>query len=275
MDNRSIQRLMTAAGYYNGDIDGDLGPKSQAGIYKLLSNRLSELQAGHTSWGAARRAVAAAQLILKHAGFDQVGVIDGLSGPDTQYALTLWNNFQETGETGQTWRDGEEDDQDTFLAERWPRQTHDALTRFFGRAGGPQCTAGKVKVPFVMKIAWNKRQRITRFSCHEKVAVSAEQCYNRIASAYSTEDITRLGFDLFGGCYSFRKKRGGSTLSTHAWGIAIDMDPERNQLKWGRDRALLATAECAEYWRIWEDAGWLSLGRARNYDWMHVQAAML
>lgn len=275
MDKRSIQRLIRAAGYYHGDIDGDLGPKSMASVDKLLTNRASELQAGHTRWGADRRAVAAAQLVLKHAGFDQVGVIDGLSGPSTKYALTLWNNFQETGDMGETWRDGEEDDQDTFLVEAWPRQTQDALTRFFGTAGGNQCTAGEVNVPFRLKIAWNRRQIITRFSCHERVADSAEACYRRIASAYSADDITRLGFDLFGGCYNFRKKRGGSTLSTHAWGIAIDTDPERNQLKWGRDRALLATAECAEYWRIWEDAGWLSLGKARNYDWMHVQAARL
>jgi len=275
MDNRSIQRLIMAAGYYHGDIDGDLGPESMSGINKLLTHRASELQAGHTRWGAARRAVAAAQLVLKHAGFDQVGIIDGLSGPSTQYALTRWNNFMETGDPDDKWRDGEGDDQDSLLAEVWPRQTQSELTRFFGEAGGAQCTAGKVHVPFPLKIAWNKRQRITRFSCHEKVADTAEQCFGRIASAYSRADITRLGFDLFGGCYNFRKKRGGSTLSTHAWGIAIDNDPERNQLKWGRDRALLATAECAEYWRIWEDAGWLSLGKARNYDWMHVQAARL
>lgn len=275
MDKRSIQRLLKSAGYYHGDIDGDFGPKSIAAVDQMLGANSSKLQSGHTRWGRSRRAVAAGQLALKKAGYDQVGVIDGLYGPSTEYALTLWNNFIETGETELTWRDGEEDDQDTFLAETWPRQLQSELTRFYGDAGGAQCTAGKVRLPFPMKIAWNKRQRINSFSCHELVAQSAEDCYRRIASEYSPEDISRLGFDLFGGCYNYRKKRGGSTLSTHAWGISIDTDPERNRLKWGSDRALLASQDCLGFWRIWEDAGWVSLGRARNYDWMHVQAARL
>jgi hypothetical protein len=275
MDNRSIQRLYQAAGYYRGDIDGDLGPKSMKAAGLILDNRASELPSGYSRWSASRRAIAAAQLILKHAGYEQVGEIDGYSGPSTEYALTLWTNFVDKGESEELFRDGEEEPQDDLLPSHWPRQLQSELTRFYGTAGGAQCTAGKVNLPFPMKIAWNKSQQITRFSCHEKVADSAERVYRRIADAYSPKDITRLGFDLFGGCYNFRKKRGGSTLSTHAWGIAIDQDPERNRLKWGRGRALLATPECEEYWRIWADADWVSLGRARDYDWMHVQAARL
>ena len=69
--------------------------------------------------------------------------------------------------------------------------------------------------------------------------------------------------------------RGGTQYSMHSWGIAIDFDPERNQLNWGRDRARLAAADCVPFWDIWEAEGWVSLGRARNFDWMHVQAARL
>jgi len=274
MNIRSINQLLTAAGYYNGDLN-DMGPKSVAAVNKILDRRANELAVGSRKWSQARRAVAAAQLILKYAGFEEVGPIDGLYGPDTEYALSLWEATQANGRRPSSWRDNEEAAQPELNITPWPNQTGQDMTRFYGEAGGPQCTAGKVNLPFTMKIAWDKSQSITRFSCHEKVADSAERVYTKIASAYSQADIERLGFDLFGGCYNFRKKRGGSTLSTHAWGIAIDTDPERNRLKWGNDRAKLATSECVEFWRCWESEGWLSLGRARNYDWMHVQAARL
>lgn len=62
---------------------------------------------------------------------------------------------------------------------------------------------------------------------------------------------------------------------THAWGLAIDWDPAHNKLKWGRDRARLARPEYDTWWRLWEEEGWVSLGRTRNFDWMHVQAVKL
>lgn len=278
MQTIDSQRLLAAAGYYSGALDGDFGPKSRAAVENLLGRRSDELPRGWQRWNWTRKRIAASQLILKHARYEEVGSIDGLFGTDTRHALENWNHFQTHGKKPDNWRDDDveqdrEGREQELDLEPWPRQKD--MTRFFGEPGGPQCTAGKVNLPFTMKIAWNKRQTITRFSCHEKVAASAERAYGKIASAYSPEAISRLGFDLFGGCYNFRKKRGGSTLSTHAYGIAIDTDPERNQLRWGRDRANLALPECEEFWRIWESEGWLSLGRARNFDWMHVQAVRL
>lgn len=269
------QRLLAAAGYYSDGIDNDWGPKSQIAANKLLESRASELPVGWQRWGVERRRIAASQLILKHAGYDEVGEIDGFAGPSTKYAIENWNHFQIYGKKPDNWREDdvvqEDDDQEPLRLQTWPLQSQ--MTKFFGQPGGPQCTAGKIQLPFKMKIAWNKKQTISVISCHEKVADSAERVYKKIASQYSPKDISRLGFDLFGGCYNYRKMRGGSSLSTHAYGIAIDHDPDRNQLKWGRDRAFLAKNECVEFWRAWESEGWLSLGRAKNYDWMHVQAA--
>jgi hypothetical protein len=59
----------------------------------------------------------------------------------------------------------------------------------------------------------------------------------------------------------------------HAWSIAIDFDPARNQLSWSHTRARLAKPDAVKFWEFWESEGWVSLGRAKDYDWMHIQAA--
>lgn len=152
----------------------------------------------------------------------------------------------------------------------WPRQQD--VPAFYGPVGQRQTL---LALPYPMKLAWDKRRIISRISVHEKVAASAGRVFESIAQTYSAADRMALGLDVFGGALNVRKMRGGSAYSMHSWGIAIDFDPERNQLKWGRDKARLAHADAEPFWRAWEAEGWLSLGRARNYDWMHVQAARL
>ncbi|GJD97736.1 hypothetical protein OCOJLMKI_4969 [Methylobacterium iners] len=154
--------------------------------------------------------------------------------------------------------------------ERWPRQ-RDCMA-FYGGVGLHQV---KVKLPFAMRLAWDKGTPIRAISLHEKVADSAGRAFERIADAYDEAARKKLGLDLFGGSLNVRKMRGGSSYSMHSWGIAIDFDPERNQLAWGGEKARLAKPDAETFWKIWEDEGWVSLGRARDMDWMHVQAARL
>jgi len=277
ISNFDIQRLLKAGGRYGGALDGDLGPNSMRGVDGLLESRSGEVSGQYKRWSARRRATAAFQLILKHAGFPDVGAIDGLVGPNTVQAYSEWDHLQREGERPAAWRPDdtpltpEEDGRPVAgMANDWGSQS--GMDKRFGPAGGPQCTAGKVNLPFDMRIAWDLRTTVRRFSCHEEVAQSAERVYARVASAYSPREISALGLDLFGGCYNFRKKRGGTTLSTHAYGLAIDTDPLRNQLRWTRSRANLAQPRAEEWWRCWQAEGWLGLGPARDFDWMHVQA---
>jgi hypothetical protein len=69
--------------------------------------------------------------------------------------------------------------------------------------------------------------------------------------------------------------RGGSSLSTHAFACALDINPEQNQLRWGSDKAKMAHSDCKAFLDAFETQGWISLGRERNFDWMHIQAARL
>ncbi|MCQ0988139.1 peptidoglycan-binding protein [Jiella marina] len=153
---------------------------------------------------------------------------------------------------------------------RWPRQNE--VSAYFGAVGTRQTP---IEIPFDMVLAWSKWTRIRRMTLHEKIAGSAERVLRLVAETYSASERAALGLDLFGGSLNVRRMRGGSRYSMHSWGIAIDFDPERNQLRWNAPRARLSHADALPFWQAWEAEGWLSLGRARNYDWMHVQAVRL
>lgn len=155
----------------------------------------------------------------------------------------------------------------------WPTQAE--VRKFFGEPGSPACTSGKVDLPFPMYIAWDTDTTIKRFSCHAKVADALERIFKATLKHYGAGDLHKLGLDLFGGCYNYRKMRGGDSWSMHSWGIAVDLDPSNNQLRWGSDRARFARPEYVPFWNIVEAEGAVSLGRARNYDWMHFQFARL
>lgn len=265
------QRLLRAAGHYAGDIDGDIGPKSRAAIRKVLDANTARLPGGWQGFQQKRQMVLAVQVILTAAGF-QPGPLDGYAGMLTRQALTEWNHEQATGKRPAPWRpdDAPEAPDESRPVPVWGKQRD--MDRRFGPAGGAQCTRGKVTPPWPMVLAWNTSAKVTTISCHEAVADSLDRVLRRVAAAYSPAQITGLGLHLYGGCFAMRNKRGGSTLSTHAYGVAVDFDPERNQLKWTAARARLARPDAMEWWRCWEAEGWLSLGRARDFDWMHVQA---
>lgn len=152
----------------------------------------------------------------------------------------------------------------------WPTQS--GVPAFYGDVGERQT---RVEVPWTMRLAWDTGIRISRITLHERVAESAGRALQDIADTYSAAEISDLGLDLFGGSLNVRKMRGGSSYSMHSWGIAIDFDPLRNQLSWKRPRPRLSYADAAPFWQAWEAEGWVSLGRARDYDWMHIQAARL
>lgn len=216
-----------------------------------------------------------------------VGPIDGVIGPKTKAAIVAFQTMEGLPVTGvadgatvealrqsasQTPdapdRGGEQDA--PVIKNLWPRQRN--VSAFYGPVGQNQTL---VPLPYPMKLAWNPAITVNRISLHEKVAESAARCFERIADAYPEDKRAELGLDLFGGSLNVRKMRGGSNYSMHSWGIAIDFDPARNQLKWGKDKARLGQPDAEHFWRIWEAEGWVSLGREKNFDWMHVQAARL
>lgn len=152
----------------------------------------------------------------------------------------------------------------------WP--TQGAVRAVFGEPGGPACTAGMVDLAYPMRIAWDTKSIVRRFRCHTLVEKPLERIFAATLAHYGQAEITRLGLDLFGGCYNFRKMRGGNAWSLHSWGIAVDLDPTRNQLRWNKSKAVFARPEYVPFWQIVEAEGFTSLGRRYDFDWMHFEA---
>jgi hypothetical protein len=128
-----------------------------------------------------------------------------------------------------------------------------------------------INLPYPMRIAWDTDTSVTRMRCHKLVADKFLAVFNEIHREYGYVKIKELGIDLFGGCFNFRKMRGGNDWSTHSWGIAIDLDPARNQLKETSKTARFARPEYKKMIDIFYKHGFISLGREKNYDWMHFQ----
>lgn len=125
--------------------------------------------------------------------------------------------------------------------------------------------------PFPLRIAWDTDTTTLKIRCHKLIAENLTAALGEILLHYGYDKIKELGIDLYGGCFNYRKMRGGSAWSKHAWGIAIDLDPARNTLKETSRTARFARLEYKPMIDIFYKHGFISLGREKNYDWMHFE----
>ena len=128
-----------------------------------------------------------------------------------------------------------------------------------------------IQLPYPMRLAWDTKTTIRRMRVHRMIATQMTNVFNDLLAHYGLTELQKLGIDLFGGCFAFRKMRGGSDYSRHSWGIAIDLDPARNSLKATSKTAQFAKPQYKPMIDIFYKHGFVSLGREKNYDWMHFE----
>ena len=240
-------------------VDGILGKNTLQVIstVDLISN----------NWDTKRQVVGTLQWICHQHDID-VGVIDGYWGDVTDYCYEVLKTKLLTGHKPKPWRDDEGIGGVIDASLKWPLQVQSDLLRFYGQVGTNQTT---IDAPYPLKIAWKLETTVTRITCHEKVANSVYAAFNNALKHYGYERIVDLKLDIYGGMLNVRNMRGSTKYSTHAWGCSIDMAPQYNKLKWGKDKALFAKPEY-DYWhKCWYDEGAINLGLERNYDFMHYQ----
>lgn len=146
-----------------------------------------------------------------------------------------------------------------------------AGTSIFGRAG---CEDELVNIvpPYTL---YYEGKAVKTIRVHRLIAGRVEAALRAVLEHYGQEAISRLGLDVYSGSYNYRSTSTGSSLSMHAWGIALDFDAEHNSYAMKKPKARFSGAEYDAWWRIWEEQGAVSLGRERDYDWMHIQFAKL
>ena len=83
----------------------------------------------------------------------------------------------------------------------------------------------RCRIPFSIRLSMDHSKEITIIYCNKKLADVFPAVLADIQAAKLQGEIK-----TFGGCFNFRSKRSGGKLSTHSWGIAIDLNPETNSM---------------------------------------------
>lgn len=268
MNSQPRRTLQIALGFKDAAVNGQDGAQTRAAVAAALERFNPTATGDWRTWPETRKALLCLQVFCQQAGFEP-GDLDGLWGPQTAHASEQLAHFQATGRPPEPWRR----EMVPANPNGWPLERQADLTAFYGPPGESQLVM--LDLPYALRLSWAPSTRVTRTRCHAKVKSSLGRVLGQVLAHYGAERIQALRLDLFGGGYQLRPKRGGSSMSTHAWGIAFDFDPDRNQLRWTRTRASFARPDYDAWWKCWEDEGWVSLGRTRDYDWMHVQAARI
>lgn len=104
----------------------------------------------------------------------------------------------------------------------------------------------RIALPFPLVLSWDHATGVKQMTCHKKLADVFAEGFAKLEADGLQEKIK-----TFGGCFSFRQQRTGSKLSAHAWGIAVDLNPETN-----------AQGKVGDM-----DAGVIEVFRAAGFEW--------
>ena len=154
----------------------------------------------------------------------------------------------------------------------WPTQAEVRQGRsIFGKPGN-EAELLSLTPPYPL---YYEGKKVSSIRVHRLISRHVQAALEEVLAHYGQSEIQRLGLDKYGGSYNYRACSSGNSLSMHAWGIALDFSPAENALNYKAPRATLSHEDCRRWWEIWESHGATSLGRERDYDWMHLQFAAL
>jgi LysM repeat protein len=83
----------------------------------------------------------------------------------------------------------------------------------------------RAKLPFPMRLSWDPSKEVRSIYCHVELKEILPEVFRAIEIQGMKGKVK-----TYGGCFNFRSKRTSGKLSTHSWGIAIDLNPETNAM---------------------------------------------
>lgn len=129
------------------------------------------------------------------------------------------------------------------------------------KAGWEAGHLATARLPFSIPLSWDRTQKVKGIYCHKLLTPVISDLFEEIGSQGLASEIR-----TFGGCFNYRPKRQSSKLSTHSWGIAIDLNPETNRQGSAGDMHPEIVALFREYGFKW-GGNWTG----KSKDPMHFQ----
>ncbi|MGI8732182.1 MAG: M15 family metallopeptidase [Pyrinomonadaceae bacterium] len=165
----------------------------------------------------------------------------------------------------------------------FPKDTQADLDAFYGKhilgadgkptAGWQSANLTRITPAYPLTLAFPPGTQVTKVLCNKKIADSLKSIFEQILEHYgSLQEVKKARMHLFAGTYNFRKIGGANRLSTHSWGVSIDIDSEKNGQGKPHDesKGMMPMAVV----KIFEAEGWKWGGRfgGNRVDCMHFQA---
>lgn len=92
-------------------------------------------------------------------------------------------------------------------------------------------------LPFTMIASWAPYDPVRRIEAHKLAGDKIVSALSRVASYKGLDYLKEHKLDRWGGCFNFRPIRGGTELSMHSLGIAVDINPDIGRLGSKEDAA--------------------------------------
>ena len=163
---------------------------------------------------------------------------------------------------------------------QWPHEDVASLNKFYGDPRGangePSAAWESANLvrwtpPYPMYYSDGKHTPLLHFRVHKKTLSTFDAAFKEALSVLGHDYIVEHHLDICGGTYCYRLERGGSRLSVHSWGCAVDLDPAHNPFphQWVEGKGMLDK----KFAEILMKHGFDWRGANRDIDAMHFQTA--